>query len=189
MAIKSDGWIIDACETKQLITPYVTTQVSDKDGVKLISYGVSSYGYDIRVGNEFTKLKQYESATLDPKKSEHSWEHYTTDMPTVVNPGSFILARSVETFKIPRNILAICLGKSTYARCGVIVNVTPLEPEWEGVLTIEISNTSPVPVFIYPNEGIAQLLFLESDEVCTTSYSDKKGKYQSQTGVTIAKLK
>ncbi len=173
-----------------MIEPYEENQVWNLQEGKLraISYGVSSYGYDVRVANEFKVFTNIYNTIVDPKEfNEDSFVDMVTDE-CIVPPNSFVLARTVEYFRIPREVLVICLGKSTYARCGIIVNVTPLEPEWEGHVTIEISNTTPLPAKIYANEGIAQLLFLEAAEVCEISYADKKGKYQGQTGVTIPRI-
>ena len=184
MSIRPDSWIRDQCRTNGMIEPYVATQIkTDAEGNKIISYGVSSYGYDIRIADEF-KVARVNDFLLDPKADvADSFTDYEGEV-IIIQPNSFVLARSLEYFRIPRDVLAICLGKSTYARCGIIVNVTPLEPEWEGYLTIEISNTTPRPVPVYANEGIAQLLFYQSDTACSTSYKDKAGKYQNQTGVT-----
>lgn len=188
MTIKADSWILEQCKLNGMIIPYVRTQVKINDmNQKIISYGVSSYGYDIRIADEF-KIANISNNLLDPKSDmETSFSQWRGNK-IIIEPNNFVLARSLEYFRIPRDVLAICLGKSTYARCGIIVNVTPLEPEWEGHLTIEISNTTPRPVPVYANEGIAQLLFYQSDKACTTSYKDKAGKYQGQTGVTGAKL-
>ena len=165
-----------------MISPFVEKQT--KQGV--VSYGLSSYGYDARVANEFHIFTNIENAIVDPKNfSNSSFVTKQTDV-CIVPPNSFVLARTVEYFKIPRDVLVICLGKSTYARCGIIVNVTPLEPEWEGHVTLEFSNTTPLPAKIYANEGVAQMLFLEATEVCEIYYKDRKGKYQGQTGVTLA---
>ena len=167
-----------------MINPYSEKQVSE--GV--ISYGVSSYGYDLRVADEFKIFTNVNSTIVDPKHfDERSFVRVNSDV-AIVPPNSFALARSVEYFKIPRDVLTICVGKSTYARCGIIVNVTPFEPEWEGFVTLEISNTTPLPAKIYANEGIAQVLFFQSDEPCAKSYKDKKGKYQAQRGVTLPKI-
>jgi dCTP deaminase len=167
-----------------MIEPFAERQV--REGV--ISYGVSSYGYDVRVSDEFKIFTNVYTATVDPKnfdpRSFVDWKGETCTVP----PNSFALARSVEYFRIPRNVLTICVGKSTYARCGIIVNVTPFEPEWEGHVTLEISNTTPLPAKIYANEGIAQVLFFESDDPCETSYAERGGKYQAQRGVTLPKL-
>lgn len=185
MSIKSDKWIRRMAEERGMITPFTSGQIREgKDG-KIVSHGTSSYGYDIRCSNEFKIFTNINSAVVDPKNfNENSFVDVVADV-CIIPPNSFALARSVEYFKIPRNVLVICLGKSTYARCGIIVNVTPLEPEWEGHITLEFSNTTPLPAKIYANEGVAQLLFLESDEVCETSYKDRGGKYQGQRGVTL----
>lgn len=187
MSVKSDKWILKMAEDHDMIKPFVNKQVKrSEEGVnKIISYGLSSYGYDIRVANEFKIFTNVLNAIVDPKDfKENSFISINTDV-CIVPPNSFALARSVEYFKIPRDVLTICLGKSTYARCGIIVNVTPFEPEWQGHVTIEISNTTPLPAKIYAYEGIAQVLFLQSDEVCQTSYADRNGKYMSQTGITL----
>ena len=171
----------------KMIEPFEAGQVRDKDGERLISYGTSSYGYDVRCSREFKVFTNINSATVDPKVFDSdSFVDVESDV-CVIPPNSFALARTVEYFRIPRNVLTICLGKSTYARCGIIVNVTPLEPEWEGHVTLEFSNTTTWPAKIYANEGVAQMLFFESDEVCETSYADRGGKYQGQTGVTLPK--
>ena len=176
----------------QMIDPFTDKQVREPDahGRKVISYGVSSYGYDMRVAPEFKIFTNALSVIVDPKEfNPKSFVEYEGDI-CIVPPNSFALARSVEYFRIPRNILTICVGKSTYARCGIITNVTPFEPEWEGHVTLEISNTTPLPAKIYANEGICQVLFFEADDddVCETSYADKKGKYQAQRGVTLPRL-
>ena len=186
MSIKSDRWIRRMCLEHGMIDPFVEGQV--RTGT--ISYGVSSYGYDMRVAPDFRIFTNALSAVVDPKAfDERSFVELTSDV-CIVPPNSFALARSVEYFRIPRNVLTICVGKSTYARCGIITNVTPFEPEWEGHVTLEISNTTPLPAKIYANEGICQVLFFEADDddVCQTSYADKKGKYQAQRGVTLPKL-
>ncbi len=186
MSIKSDRWIRRMSRDHGMIEPFVETQVSRGT----ISYGVSSYGYDMRVAPEFKIFTNALSAVVDPKAfDDRSFVELTGDV-CIVPPNSFALARSVEYFRIPRNVLTICVGKSTYARCGIITNVTPFEPEWEGHVTLEISNTTPLPAKVYANEGICQVLFFEADDddVCETSYADKKGKYQAQTGVTLPKL-
>jgi len=183
MTIKNDRWIREMA-LKGMITPFEEKQIRDN----VISYGVSSYGYDIRIGDEYKIFTNINNVIVDPKKFEpKSFIDYKGEY-CIIPPNSFALAKSIEHFKIPRNILTICLGKSTYARCGIIVNVTPFEPEWEGIVTIEISNTTPLPAKIYSNEGIAQVLFFEADEECEISYSDKKGKYQSQLGITLPKI-
>jgi len=185
MSIKSDKWIRRMAEQEGMIRPFESGQVRDIGNGRMISYGTSSYGYDVRCSNEFKIFTNINSAIVDPKNfDESSFVDVNSDV-CIIPPNSFALARTVETFKIPRNVLTICLGKSTYARCGIIVNVTPLEPEWEGQVTLEFSNTTTLPAKIYANEGVAQMLFFESDEVCETSYADRNGKYQGQTGVTL----
>ncbi len=184
MGLKSDIWIREKSINEEMIKPFCEEQV----GTDVVSYGVSSYGYDIRVGNEFKIFTNVSSTVVDPKNfDEKNVIDFVGDV-CIVPPNSFALARTVEYFKIPKNVLAICLGKSTYARCGIIVNVTPFEPEFEGHITIEISNTTPLPAKIYANEGIAQVLFLEGDEQCETTYKDKKGKYQGQKGITLPRI-
>lgn len=168
-----------------MISPFEPGQIRYHNEDRIISYGTSSYGYDVRCSNEFKIFTNINSAIVDPKNfDESSFVDVTSDV-CIIPPNSFALARTVETFRIPRNVLTVCLGKSTYARCGIIVNVTPLEPEWEGQVTLEFSNTTPLPAKIYANEGVAQMLFFESDEVCETSYADRGGKYQGQYGVTL----
>lgn len=185
MSIKSDHWIRRMVETHQMIEPFASEQVREHQQQKIVSYGTSSYGYDVRCANHFKVFTNINSAIVDPKNfKESSFVDVVSDV-CIIPPNSFALAHSVEYFRIPRNILVICLGKSTYARCGIIVNVTPLEPEWEGQITLEFSNTTPLPAKIYANEGVAQVLFLESDEECSTSYKDRQGKYQGQQGVTL----
>jgi len=170
-----------------MIEPFEPGQIKEADGERLISYGTSSYGYDIRCSREFKIFTNINSAVVDPKLFDAgSFVDFEGDV-CIIPPNSFALARTVEYFRIPRNVLTICLGKSTYARCGIIVNVTPFEPEWEGFVTLEFSNTTPLPAKIYANEGIAQVLFFEADEPCETSYKDRGGKYQGQTGVTLPK--
>jgi len=184
MSIRPDHWIRRMAREHSMIEPFEENQV--RDGV--VSYGVSSYGYDLRVSDEFKIFTNVYAATVDPKNFDpRSFVDFQGDV-CVVPPNSFALARSIEYFRIPRNIVTLCVGKSTYARCGIIVNVTPFEPEWEGFVTLEISNTTPLPAKIYANEGIAQVLFFESDDPCETSYADKGGKYQAQTGVTLPRL-
>jgi dCTP deaminase len=192
MSIKSDRWIRTMATEHGMIDPFVEGQVREVDasGRRVISYGVSSYGYDMRVAPEFKIFTNALSVIVDPKAfDEKSLVEFEGDV-CVVPPNSFVLARSVEYFRIPRNTLTICVGKSTYARCGIITNVTPFEPEWEGHVTLEISNTTPLPAKIYANEGICQVLFFEADDddVCERSYADKKGKYQAQRGVTLPRL-
>ena len=184
MAIKSDRWIRRMAQEHGMINPFNDRQV--REGV--ISYGVSSYGYDLRVADEFKIFTNIDSAVVDPKNfTTNSLVDRKTDV-CIIPPNSFVLARTVEYFRIPRDTLVICLGKSTYARCGIIVNVTPLEPEWEGHVTLEFSNTTPLPAKVYANEGVAQVIFIESDEICETSYRDRGGKYQGQRGVTLPKI-
>lgn len=188
MGIKSDKWIREMVEQRKMIEPFSAMQVrTTEPGQSMISYGLSSYGYDLRVADEFKVFTNVHSTTVDPKAfDEKSFVNVKTDV-CIVPPNSFALARSMEYFRIPRDVITICLGKSTYARCGIIVNVTPLEPEWEGYLTLEISNTTPLPAKIYANEGLAQLLFFGGNEVCEVSYADRSGKYMHQQGVTIPK--
>ncbi len=182
--IKSDKWIRRMAEKEGMISPFVAEQV--REGV--ISYGLSSYGYDIRVSDEFKIFTNVHSAVVDPKNfNSNSFIDYKGDV-CVIPPNSFVLAQTVEYFKIPRHVLTICVGKSTYARCGLIVNVTPFEPEWEGYVTLEISNTTPLPARVYANEGIAQVLFFESDEICEISYADRKGKYQHQQSIMLPRI-
>ena len=187
MSIKSDRWIRQMAQEQGLIEPFEPGQVREVNGERIVSYGTSSYGYDVRCAEEFKIFTNIESAFVDPKAfDESSFVDKQGDV-CVIPPNSFALARTIEYFRIPRNVLTICLGKSTYARCGIIVNVTPLEPEWEGHVTLEFSNTTPLPAKIYANEGVAQMLFFESDEECEISYKDKGGKYQGQKGVTLPK--
>jgi len=184
MGLKPDRWIRKMAKEQGMIDPFADAQV--RDGV--ISYGVSSYGYDIRVADEFMIFTNVYSAIVDPKHFDtKSMVDYKGEV-CIIPPNSFALARTVEYFRIPRSVLTICVGKSTYARCGIIVNVTPFEPEWEGYVTLEISNTTPLPAKIYANEGIAQVLFFEADEECEVSYADKKGKYQKQQAIVLPKL-
>ena len=184
MSIRPDHWIRKMAAEHKMIEPFESSQV--RDGV--ISFGVSSYGYDIRVADEFKIFTNVYSAIVDPKNFDtNSMVDFKGEV-CIIPPNSFALARTVEYFRIPRSVLTICVGKSTYARCGIIVNVTPFEPEWEGYVTLEISNTTPLPAKIYSNEGIAQVLFFESDQVCETSYADKKGKYQGQQSIELPKM-
>ncbi|MDD5559665.1 dCTP deaminase [Candidatus Methylomirabilis sp.] len=184
MSIKSDAWIKRMAVEQQMIAPFEEGQV--RNGV--ISYGLSSYGYDIRVADEFKIFTNVNTTIVDPKNfDERSFVDFKGDI-CIVPPNSFALARTVEYFRIPRNVMTVCLGKSSYARCGVILNVTPFEPEWEGFATLEISNTTPLPAKIYANEGIAQVLFFEGDEPCLVSYADKKGKYQAQQDITLPRI-
>jgi dCTP deaminase len=184
MSIKNDAWIRAAARDRRMIEPFVDRQV--REGV--ISYGLSSYGYDIRIADEFKIFTNVNSTVVDPKAFDPKAFVDFRGPVCMVPPNSFALGRSVEYFRIPRSVLAICLGKSSYARCGIIVNVTPFEPEWEGHATIEISNTTPLPARVHAGEGIAQVVFFESDSPCDVSYADKKGKYQAQTEVTLPKL-
>ncbi|MCL5260678.1 MAG: dCTP deaminase [Gammaproteobacteria bacterium] len=187
MALKADCWIRRMALEHKLIDPFCDHQERVNNGKKIISYGLSSYGYDVRCANEFKIFTNINSAFVDPKNFDPaSFVDVKNDV-CIIPPNSFVLARTIEHFRIPRNILTICLGKSTYARCGIIVNVTPLEPEWEGHVTLEFSNTTNLPAKIYANEGVAQVIFLEADEVCEVSYKDRGGKYQGQTGVTLPK--
>ena len=187
MSIKSDKWIRRMAE-QGMIEPFAPQQVRHApDGHKIVSYGVSSYGYDVRCADEFKIFTNINSTIVDPKAFDpKSFVDVKSDV-CIIPPNSFVLARTVEYFRIPRSTLVVCLGKSTYARCGIIVNVTPLEPEWEGHVTLEFSNTTPLPAKIYANEGVAQMLFYESDEICETSYADRGGKYMGQQGVTLPK--
>jgi dCTP deaminase len=184
MAVKSDKWIREMALEHGMIEPFSEKQV--REGV--ISYGLSSYGYDVRIAHEFKIFTNINHMVVDPKDFDpRSFVDFEGEQ-CIIPPNSFALARTVERFKVPRDVIVVCLGKSTYARCGIIVNVTPLEPEWEGIVTLEVSNTTPLPARIYAGEGIAQMLFFQSDEPCETSYADKKGKYQSQDGLTLPRL-
>jgi dCTP deaminase len=193
MGLKPDHWIKKMATEQGMIEPFVKEQVrqvyTENGGYRqVISFGVSSYGYDMRIADEFKIFTNTYSAIVDPKKMvNESYVDFKGDV-CVIPPNSFVLGRSVEYFRIPREVLTICLGKSTYARCGLIVNVTPFEPEWQGYVTLEISNTTPLPARIYANEGIAQVLFLEADEVCERSYADRKGKYQAQKDIVLPKM-
>ena len=184
MAIKPDHWIRRMCREHRMIEPFEEKQV--RAGV--ISYGVSSYGYDVRVADEFKVFTNVMSTVVDPKNLDPASMVDFKGPVCLVPPNSFALARTVEYFRVPRNVLCTCVGKSTYARCGIIINVTPLEPGWKGYLTLEISNTTPLPAKLYAHEGIAQVLFFESDEPCEVSYRDKAGKYQTQVGITLPRL-
>jgi len=184
MPVKNDRWIRRMAREREMITPFAECQV--REGV--ISYGVSSYGYDLRVADEFKIFTNVNSTIVDPKHfDEKSFVEFKGPV-CIIPPNSFALARSVEYFKIPREVLTVCVGKSTYARCGIIVNVTPLEPEWEGFVTLEISNTTPLPAKVYSDEGLCQIIFLQADELCETSYKDKKGKYQAQKGIMLPRI-
>lgn len=189
MGVHSDKWIRKMAKEHGMIEPFAEGQVRQAaDGTRAISYGISSYGYDLRVSDEFKVFTNVFSTVVDPKAfDDKSFVNMQTNV-CIVPPNSFALARSVEYFRIPRHVLTICLGKSTYARCGIIVNVTPFEPEWEGHVTLEISNTTPLPAKIYANEGLAQVLFFEAVEVCEVSYADRGGKYMKQTGITIPRM-
>lgn len=185
MSIKSDRWINKMAREEGMISPFEAEQIRETRNGRIISYGVSSYGYDVRCADEFKVFTNINSVIVDPKAFDAaSFVDVKSDV-CIIPPNSFALARTIEYFRIPRNVLTICLGKSTYARCGIIVNVTPLEPEWEGHVTLEFSNTTPLPAKIYANEGVAQMLFLESDDICAVSYHDRGGKYQGQRGVTL----
>lgn len=187
MSIKSDSWIIENAKNG-MISPFEAGQIREVNHKKIISYGTSSYGYDVRCSNEFKIFTNINSEIVDPKSfSDKSFVSVVGDS-CIIPPNSFALANTIEYFKIPRDVLVLCVGKSTYARCGIIVNVTPLEPQWEGQVTLEFSNTTNLPAKIYANEGIAQFLFFQSDQVCKVSYADRKGKYQGQKGVTAPRL-
>ncbi|HLW04713.1 MAG TPA: dCTP deaminase [Azoarcus sp.] len=188
MSIKSDKWIRRMADEHDMIEPFASDLVRANESGRIVSYGTSSYGYDVRCANEFKIFTNINSSIIDPKDFDSANFVDFTGEVCIIPPNSFALARTVEYFRIPRSVLTICLGKSTYARCGIIVNVTPLEPEWEGHVTLEFSNTTPLPAKIYANEGVAQMLFFESDEECATSYKDRGGKYQGQKGVTLPKI-
>ena len=188
MSIKSDRWIRRMAEEHGMIEPFEAHQVREIDGRRIVSYGTSSYGYDIRCSNEFKLFTNLNSTIVDPKNFDpNSFVEVKNDF-CIIPPNSFALARTVEYFRIPRSVLTVCLGKSTYARCGIIVNVTPFEPEWEGHVTLEFSNTTPLPARIYANEGACQFLFLQGNEPCEVTYSDRAGKYMGQRGVTLPRL-
>ena len=184
MSVKSDRWIKKMAEEHNMIEPFEASQVKEGN----ISYGLSSYGYDMRIADEFKVFTNINTTIVDPKNFDPKSFVDFKGKVCIIPPNSFVLARSVEYFRIPRNIITICLGKSTYARCGIITNVTPFEPEWEGFVTLEISNTTPLPAKVYSGEGIAQVIFLESDEVCMVSYADRKGKYHAQNGITLPRI-
>ncbi len=189
MTIKEDDWIRRLSKEKKMIEPFVDGQVrQNEEGERVVSYGLSSYGYDIRVSEEFKVFTNVYSSIVDPKCFTEDAFVDICGKVCIIPPNSFALARSIEYFRIPRNILTICLGKSTYARCGIIVNVTPFEPEWEGHVTIEISNTTPLPAKIYAGEGIAQVIFFEAARECSTSYAERGGKYQKQIGITVPRV-
>lgn len=188
MSLRSDRWIRRMAIEHKMIEPFIDGQMRESDGQKIVSYGLSSYGYDLRVAQEFKVFTNVYNSIVDPK-------HFRPDAfvdihgdTCIIPPNSFALARSVEYFRIPRNVLTLCIGKSTYARCGIIVNVTPFEPEWEGYVTLEISNTTPLPAKVYAGEGLAQVLFFVAEEVCETSYADRKGKYMNQMSITYPSL-
>ncbi|WP_338521349.1 dCTP deaminase [Candidatus Legionella polyplacis] len=185
MPIKSDNWIKYMSTTHNMINPFEKTNIRKKGNKKIISYGLSSYGYDARCSNEFKIFTNINSVIVDPKNFNKNSFLNSSKNTCTIPPNSFVLTRTIEYFKIPRNILAICIGKSTYARCGIITNITPIEPEWEGHITIELSNSTNLPVKIYAKEGIIQIIFLESDSNCSISYQDKKGKYQKQIGIKL----
>ena len=188
MTIKSDSWIKKMAKEENMISPFETDQIKSLSGSKVISYGTSSYGYDVRCSSMFKVFTNINSAVVDPKEfDKNSFVDFEGDT-CIIPPNSFALASTVEYFKIPRSVLTICLGKSTYARCGIIVNVTPLEPEWEGHVTLEFSNTTPLPAKIYANEGVAQFVFLKGNEKPEVSYAKRKGKYMKQKGVTLPKV-
>ncbi len=189
MTILHDGWIRSAATEQRMIEPFVEeAKKAEQRAQGKISYGLSSYGYDARVADEFKIFTNIDSATVDPKAFDQSgFVDRKTDI-CIIPPNSFVLARTVEYFRIPRDVLVVCVGKSTYARCGIIVNVTPLEPEWEGHVTLEFSNTTPLPAKIYANEGACQFLFFKGDQPCETSYADRAGKYMGQQGVTLPKV-
>ena len=184
MTIKPDSWIMKMAQEKKMIEPFINRQVREEEGKKVISYGLSSYGYDVRCAQEFKVFTNIYSAQIDPKKFDKRGFVDINKDSCIIPPNSFVLGRTVEYMRIPSDVLVICVGKSTYARCGIVVNVTPLEPEWEGHVTLEFSNTTNLPAKIYANEGVAQLLFFQSDEQCRTTYKQRGGKYQGQKGVT-----
>jgi dCTP deaminase len=185
MGIKSDGWIRRMAAHSKMIEPFEPQAVRTVNGNKVVSFGTSSYGYDVRCADEFKVFTNINSTIVDPKHFDPRSFVDIKGAECIIPPNSFALARTVEYFRVPRDVLVVCLGKSTYARCGIIVNVTPLEPEWEGHVTLEFSNTTPLPARIYANEGVAQMLFFGADEVCETSYADRGGKYMGQMGVTL----
>ncbi|MCX6994376.1 MAG: dCTP deaminase [Chlamydiae bacterium] len=188
MSLKEDRWIREMAQKNKMIEPFEEKQVSKSSSSKVISYGLSSYGYDLRVSNEFKVFTNIYGSIVDPKNFDPcAFIDIVADV-CIIPPNSFALARSIEYFRIPRNVLTICIGKSTYARCGIIVNVTPFEPSWEGYVTLEISNTTPLPAKIYANEGLAQVLFFEASNPCETSYAERNGKYMMQTGITIPRV-
>jgi dCTP deaminase len=188
MPVMHDGWIDEMATKHGMIEPYASRQVREKNGAKIISYGVTSYGYDARVSDKFKIFTNIDSDIIDPKNFSPSSFVDRSGESCIIPPNSFVLASTVEYFRIPRDVLVICVGKSTYARCGIIVNVTPLEPEWEGHVTLEFSNTTPLPAKLYANEGACQFIFLKGDKLCNVSYADKNGKYMGQRGVTLPRI-
>lgn len=188
MSLQPDSWIQEMAEGEGMIEPFVSHLVREKNGKKMISYGLSSYGYDLRVSNQFKVFTNMKYCMVDPKGfTEDEFVHVEEDE-CIIPPNSFALAVSVEYFRIPRDVLTICIGKSTYARCGIIVNVTPFEPGWEGYVTLEISNTTPLPAKVYANEGLAQVLFFKGEKACNVSYADRNGKYMNQVGITVPRM-
>ncbi|HLB53178.1 MAG TPA: dCTP deaminase [Chlamydiales bacterium] len=188
MSLRSDRWIRKMALEQKMIEPFVNGQVKESDGKKMVSFGLSSYGYDLRVAKKFKVFTNVYNSIVDPKNFQPDAFVDIEGETCIIPPNSFALAQSVEYFRIPRNVLTLCIGKSTYARCGIIVNVTPFEPEWEGYVTLEISNTTPLPAKIYAGEGLAQVLFFTSEEVCETSYADRKGKYMRQMEITYPSI-
>ena len=189
MTILSDREIIKLCKNHQMITPFFDKNIAFERGSKVLSYGLSSYGYDARLGDQFKIFNPKSNKAVDPKNfSDCLYEDINTSEPVTIPPNGFILAKTLERFIIPRDVLSVCLGKSTYARCGLIVNVTPLEPEWQGHVTLEISNTSSLPAIVYPYEGVCQFLFFRASKMCRESYADKNGKYQNQEGVCVPRM-
>jgi len=187
--LQSDRWIRKMALEHRMIEPFVDRQMRTAEATKLVSFGLSSYGYDLRVADEFKVFTNVYNSVVDPKQfREDSFVNFKNVSTCIIPPNSFALARSVEYFRIPRNVLTLCIGKSTYARCGIIVNVTPFEPEWEGTVTLEISNTTPLPAIIYAGEGLAQVLFFEAKEACEVSYADRKGKYMKQLEITCPRI-
>lgn len=186
--LQSDRWIRKMALEQKMIEPFVDRQIRNAEGGKIVSFGLSSYGYDLRVADEFKVFTNVYNSIVDPKQFQDDSFVDIKGSFCIIPPNSFALARSVEYFRIPRNVLTLCIGKSTYARCGIIVNVTPFEPEWEGTVTLEISNTTPLPAKIYAGEGLAQVLFLEAKEVCEVSYADRKGKYMNQLEITCPRI-
>ena len=188
MALQPDSWIRKMAEEKGMIEPFENRQVKQFEDKKVVSYGLSSYGYDLRVANEFKVFTNVYNSIVHPKNFKDDSFVDIIGSKCIIPPNSFALARSVEYFRIPRDILTVCIGKSTYARCGIIVNVTPFEPEWEGYVTLEISNTTPLPAVIYANEGLAQVLFFQAKKICDISYADRKGKYMKQVKITVPRM-